>query len=313
MDNRCITGLENLPDEVRGCVLTLGNFDGVHLGHQKILQTARSLADAETAPVAAATFEPPPDAITHPAHQLQRITQPQQKGRLLLEAGADFAVTIRFDEKLMSMSPEAFIKQIIVARFAPRHVVEGRNFFFGRGRAGNVETLSRAEPAAKFAVHVVEPVTAALAGRDVRVSSSLIRSLVGQGEIEQANQCLGRRFELLGRIIAGAGHGRLLEFPTANIEPHQQVCPADGVYAGKAEITDRQFPAAISIGNKPTFGPAEQRTVEAFLIGAEGDYYDQPMSLSFAARLRDQQQFDGVERLKAQIEKDVQRAREIIG
>jgi riboflavin kinase/FMN adenylyltransferase len=312
MEERYIEGLDSLPPSLQGCVLTIGNFDGVHLGHQQILHSARALGDADGITVAALTFEPPPELVLRPEQPPLRITPSQQKYRLLLVAGADYVVAVKTDRDLLRMSPKQFIDQVIVKRFAPTHVVEGRNFFFGRGRSGNIDTLAQAAPTSGFVLHVVEPVMVGLPDGAKRISSTLVRELVLAGRIEDANRCLGREFALYERVVPGKGHGRILEFPTVNVDPHQQVVPLDGVYAGKATVNGDNFSAAISIGSKPTLGPSE-RAIEAFLIGARGDLYGKELTLAFTQRLRDQQRFETPEQLKAQIAKDVERVREICG
>ncbi|MBS3734214.1 MAG: riboflavin biosynthesis protein RibF [Phycisphaerae bacterium] len=311
MSARLIQGLQNVDDALRGGVVTVGNFDGVHRGHQSILQTARALADASDAAVAAVTFDPPPDGVLRPGHVVQRLTPHRVRCEHLAVAGADAVVAIRAEPRVLNMLPEDFIVEVLVARFAPRHVVEGCNFRFGRDRGGDVETLARFGSRHGFDVHVVEPVMVEIDGTPVRVSSTRIRRLVADGRIEQANSCLGRAFTLYGTVRAGAGHGRLLKFPTCNIDPVEQVVPADGVYAAVAIVDGARHAAAVSIGNKPTLGPAPRREVEAFLLDADGDYYDRELALALYARLRDQRRFDGAEQLSAQIAKDVARVRDI--
>lgn len=312
MDDHCITGLDSVPNEARGGVLTVGNFDGVHLGHQRIVTTARGLADAEGSAVTALTFDPPPDLLLHPDHAGRRITTHQQRCWLLRQAGADWVVTARTDSTLLAMTAEAFIKEAIVDKFAPRHIVEGDNFFFGKGREGNVRTLQQWQKRGSFTVHVIEPVTLDFADGPRRVSSSLVRQFIAAGRVEDAARCLGRPFALSGEIIPGQGKGRVLQFPTANIDPGQQVCPADGIYAGMATIEGKTFVVAISIGNKPTLGPIDYSVVEAYLLDAQGDYYGRQIELGFIARLRDQQKFDSLEALQEQIAKDVEHVRQII-
>jgi len=315
MDENCIMGLEALPEAVRSCVLTIGNFDGVHVGHQRILARARSLAEAAGATAVAMTFEPPPDLVLRPADPPQRILPAEQKLRLLRAAGAEAVVVARADDALLSMRPAEFIEHVIVRRFAPRHVVEGPNFRFGRRRSGTVETLRQAGPSWGFEVHVAEPVVVDLGGSAETVSSTLVRGLVMAGRVADAATCLGRPFALYGRIVSGLHFGRILEFPTANLSSGEQVCPGDGVYAGRAAIGATTYPAAVSIGTKPTLtdGSEAHRCIEAFLLNAEGDFYDEDMALSFVCRLRDQERFDGIEALRAQIDKDVARVREICG
>ncbi len=310
LSKNCIDGLESLPEGLAGCVLTIGNFDGVHLGHQRIVQTARELAAPYGLPVVAMTFEPPPDLVIRPADAPQRLLPPAQKCRLLAAVGADWVVTVPARAELFAMTPQQFIDDVIVRRFAPRHIVEGPNFFFGRGRSGDVSTLRQAGLRGGFEMNVVEPVMLDVAGGSQRVSSTLVRGLVAQGNMRDAQRCMGRPFTLYGPVVAGAGQGRLLEFPTANLAPGDQILPPDGVYAGTARIGEVSHPAAISVGTKPTLGPAP-RVIEAFLIDARGDFYNQDMALGFFQRLRSQERFDGMESLRQQIAKDVQNVRDI--
>jgi riboflavin kinase/FMN adenylyltransferase len=309
---RHILGLGSLPAAVRGGVLAIGNFDGVHIGHQRILATARALADGQVLPAVVMTFEPPPERVLRPFSASPRITPADRKLELLLEAGADTVVTAWSDQGLLSLSAQDFIEQVIAGAFAARHVVEGDNFRFGRGRAGDVSVLARAAARFGFVTHVVDPVFVELPGGAERVSSSLIRRLVTAGQVEPAQACLGRPFALFERIVPGQGLGRTIEFPTANINPADQVIPADGVYAGRARVNGDGYPAAISVGGKPTLGGGP-RVVEAFLVGAHGNLYGSLLRLEFLQRLRDQQRFDDTQQLKAQIAKDVERVRQICG
>ena len=305
----CLKGLESVPPGLRGCVLTIGNFDGVHLGHRRILLTARALADAEKAPAAALTFDPLPDQVLRPSGAPKRISPLEDRCRRLHQAGADVVVVARCDKPLLSMSPADFIS-LVVERFAPRHVVEGPDFVFGLKRAGNIDLLRKAGAEAGFFVHVVEPVLLDFDEGPDRVSSTLIRMLLVAGRVADANRCLGREFTLYGKVVPGHGRGRVLEFPTANIES-DQILPADGVYAGRACAQGKVHGAAVSIGTKPTFGVG-LRTLEAFLIDAAGDFYGNDVAVSFLARLRDQQKFDSPEALKAQIARDVEAVKAIL-
>jgi len=313
MDEGALQNLNDVSGALRGGVLTIGNFDGVHRGHQLILHVARELANARGLNLVAMTFDPPPDLVLRPGDAPKRLTPHEAKCRLLREHGADAVVTVRPEPGLLALSPDEFIRQALLDRFAPRHIVEGDDFRFGRNRAGDVRALRQAGGSAGFEVHVVEPVVQDLPEGAARVSSSLIRRLVGEGRIEEANRCLGRPFTLVGPVVAGQGRGRLLEFPTANLDPGEQVCPPDGVYAGRADVDGGRYPAAVSIGNKPTFGPAEETSVEAFLLDAEGDFYDEKMELAFLRRLRDQRRFASPGELREQIVRDVAQVRRIHG
>lgn len=311
MTERFHHGLDAIPEALCGGVLAIGNFDGVHRGHQRIVQTARELAGQGAGPVLAMTFDPPPDVVIRPNDKLRRLTPHKHKCELLAAAGADAVVTARATRQLLGMEPDAFAEQVIARRLAPRHVVEGPNFRFGRRRAGDVAALAAAGERLGFEVHVVEPVFTEIDGEPWRVSSTRVRELIAQGRIEAAARCLGRPYALYGPVLPGAGQGRLLSFPTANIDPPEQIVPADGVYAGIAEVGGGRHAAAVSIGNKPTLGPAPERVVEAFLLDGTGDYYGQELKLELLARVRDQERFRSAEQLSDQIAKDVARVRDI--
>ncbi len=310
MSDICTTN-SNANDASRhGCVLSIGNFDGVHLGHQLIVQTARAVAQEKGAKTIVATFDPPPEMILRPDNVAKRLTSLDEKKQLLLDAGADEVVTLHADANLLAMSPQNFIDEIIVEKFKPVCMVEGPNFFFGRRREGNVECLAEAGKRANFDVQVIDPLLLELDGQKTHISSTLIRSLIGEGKIDQANRCLAREFTITGNVVGGYRRGRLLDYPTVNIEPGLRMTPADGIYAGRATVQGAKHPAAISIGDNPTFGPAE-RTIEAFLLNVEADFYDESITLHFIRHLRSQERFDDTEALKAQIARDVQQVREI--
>lgn len=311
MDDRCIQGLELLPAAVHGSVLTVGNFDGVHLGHQRILHTARGLADAHGVAVVAMTFEPPPDLVIRPTDLPERISPHDQRCRLLRAAGADWVVTLKSEATLLRMEPDEFVNQIIVEKLSPLHMVEGEDFRFGLQRRGDARVLQQWGRRVGFGVHVVEAVTLDFPEGPCRISSSLIRKFVAAGRVGDAARCLGREFSLFGTVIPGQGQGRVLDFPTANINPTEQVIPADGIYAGRAVVGGQGSAAAISIGHKPTLGPVPGRVVEAFLLDMREDCYGREMTLSFVARLRDQQKFSTMRELQDQIAKDVEHVRQV--
>lgn len=304
-------GLDNVPDSLKGCVLTIGNFDGVHRGHQAIIDRARQLARPEGTQVVAMTFDPPPDLVVRPADPPQRLTPQPLKRELLIEAGADHVVTAIADMQLLSMTPEAFLKDVIGEKFAPTHIVEGSDFHFGRKRSGSVETLQQAAGPMGFGMHVVDPVMIAFADGEQRISSTMIRRLVAGGRVDDAADAMGRAFTLVGTVVGGEQIGRVLEFPTANLAPGEQITPADGVYAGLASLDELTVPAAISIGCKPTTGPSP-RTIEANLIGVEGEFYGRIMRLQFYKHLREQRTYDSLDALRAQIARDVQQTKDVM-
>ena len=311
--NDRILQLESFPADVRNCVLTIGNFDGVHVGHQRIIEIARPLA-ANNGPVVALTFNPPPDLVLRPADAPLRLTPHEVKCRLLIEAGCDYVVTEAASQEILSLTPDEFAERIIVSAFGPRHMVEGPNFFFGKKRAGNVETLREIGQRNGFEVHVADPIRMELSDDETLVSSTRIRGLVGRGQVAEATRCMGRPFTLYGKVIRGRGLGRKLEYPTANIQPTGQVIPADGVYAGYAEIAGKRRTAAISVGTAPTFNSETegQRLVEAHLLSTAEDLYGQSIAVAFVERLREQRRYDNPEALKTQMARDVEQVRMIV-
>lgn len=309
---RIYRGIASIDDHLRGAVLTVGNFDGVHLGHQRILRTAHALAKVSSAVVAAMTFEPHPIAILRPNDVPPRLTPWEEKVAQLEKAGADAVIVLETDWPLLSLSAEDFVREVLVKRIHPSYIVEGPNFAFGRGRTGDVKTLQAMSPRGGFQVRVVEPYKLHKAdGSSLIVSSTTIRKLLQQGRVEDANACLGRSYAMVGAVIHGAGAGRKLGFPTINLDPADQLVPGEGVYAGMAEVAGLRAPAAISIGTRPTFG-GERLVVEAFVLDETGDWYAERARLEMVARLRDQKRFDGPAALAEQIAADVAQVREII-
>lgn len=200
----------------------------------------------------------------------------------------------------------------MVEKFHLKYLVEGRNFFFGKDRAGNIQTLQDLACQFSFDVIIVEPVMINLPDEgEVRISSSLIRRLIGRGDFSSAARCLGRDFVLYGKVIPGHGRGRELSFPTANVDPNGLVVPPQGVYAAWSEIDGLRYRSAVSVGPRPTFG-IEQDVIEVHLIGAEGVFYGKEIAITFQERLRDLQKFPDADTLRRQIEQDVKRVCEIL-
>lgn len=310
-NDRHIVGLQNVPASLQGCALTIGNFDGVHRGHRRIVAHARALADADGDAVVALTFDPPPDLVLRPGDEPQRVGPHEETVKYLLEAGCDAVVTAKTSLDLLHTNPEDFVDEVILRRFAPRHVVEGPNFFFGRGRSGTIATLQHAGRANGFIVHVVDPVMVELDGEPTRVSSTLIRGLIKAGRVDAAGDLLTRPFALTGEVVHGDHLGRTLKYPTANLDRGEQIVPADGVYAGSARLGVTTYPAAVSIGYKPTFA-SDRRTIEAHLIGAGGEFYGRRIRVGFLKRLRDQVRYNSAAALVEQIARDVEQTKGIV-
>ncbi|RIK64480.1 MAG: bifunctional riboflavin kinase/FAD synthetase [Planctomycetota bacterium] len=308
---RIYRGISSIDDHLRGAVLTVGNFDGVHLGHQRILRTAHALAKVSSAAVVAMTFEPHPISILRPERDPPRLTPWDEKLHQLERAGADAVIRLATDWPLLSLSAEDFVREVLVKRIHPSYIVEGPNFAFGRGRAGDVRTLEQLSPKGGFQVRIVEPYRLHLSdGRQIVVSSTQVRALLAAGNVVDAAHCLGRPYALVGTVIHGAGAGRRLGFPTINLDVGKQLVPAEGVYAGAAEVAGLRAPAAVSIGTRPTLG-GTSLAIEAFVLDESGDWYAETARLELFRRLRDQRKFDGPQALSAQIAVDVQQVREI--
>jgi len=306
-----INGLEQIPDALRGCVLTIGNFDGVHRGHQQILAQAGLFGAGTHQKVVVLTFDPHPLEIVNPGRVPERLMPLSEKISRLTQAGADAVVVARSEPALLSLEPADFIESVIERKFKPSHVVEGWSFGFGKGRKGNADVLRDLGARHGFEVFIVEPVRLQVAHNEtVLVTSSMIRELIRAGQVDRARLCLGRPYALFGEVAAGHGRGSELGYPTANLGKIDQLIPAEGVYAGRAEAGGRSYDAAVSIGTTPTFGDGSLQ-VEAFLLDCDVELYGQPMKLEFLRFLRGQQRFESPKALAEQIERDVRQVRTV--
>jgi len=294
-------------------VITLGNFDGVHLGHRAILATARELADARNARVVVLTFDPHPSATLDPANQPPRLCSRDQKLERLKRAGADEVVVLEPTRDVLAQDPRDFVRKL-VREYAPIAFVEGADFRFGKGRAGDIALLQQMGTEHGYQV-LIQP------SRDVTLSdlsvvtvrSSVIRTLVGHGRPADAQRCLGEPFSLTAAVIQGEQRGRTLGIPTANLDLdslHDHMLPADGVYAGTATWTGaaHEYTAAISVGNKPSFGHVKL-TIEAHLLNFNADLYGQTLTLTFTHWLRDQMRFPSLDALRQQLARDIEKVR----
>jgi riboflavin kinase/FMN adenylyltransferase len=296
-----IDGLRRLPP---GAIISIGNFDGIHLGHRRILQTARGLASSNDAALAVVTFEPHPLTVLRPQAVPPRLTLPQRKAQLLEEATVTHLVILPPEPNVLNLSAEEFW-HLLRDHVKPAWLVEGSSFNFGRGRAGTIDKLKEWTGQSSVKLNIVEGVEATLLDLSiVPVSSSLIRWLISNGRMRDAAICLGRPYELEGSVIEGHKRGRRLGVPTANLDCREMQIPADGVYAGRCTYNSETYPAAISIGTLPTFGNYA-RQIEAHLIGFSGDLYGQSLCVEILDWVRDQLKFDGVESLKRQLHKDI--------
>jgi riboflavin kinase/FMN adenylyltransferase len=302
---RVINGLDNVGPDLAGCVLSIGNFDGVHLGHQRILCRASEAASGRSRPSVAITFDVHPLAVVAPDRTPPMLTPLDEKLHEMAKCGPDVAIVARADRELLGRTAEDFVEHIIVRRFRASSVIEGPSFRYGRGRQGDVDTLRDSGTKFGFDVEIVDPMHVEIArGRREMISSSLIRGAIADGNVALAARALGRPYALMGPIIQGRGLGRRLGFPTANVAVTNQLLPAEGVYAGHATVRDARHVAAISIGRTPTFHGTSV-LLEAYLLEFDCEVHGESMRLEVEAWLRPQLTFASSEELTRQIEQDV--------
>jgi riboflavin kinase/FMN adenylyltransferase len=295
------------PPAVTGGAVTVGNFDGVHHGHRELVAAARRWADRLGGPAVAVTFDPPPAHLLYPQAIRPPLTTLVDRADLLHAAGADHVVVLRTDAGLLSLSPEAFFEDVLLRQFRVTAVAEGYNFRFGRGRAGDVNTLRDLCAAAGVGFEEVPPQV--VAGE--AVSSSRVRAALAAGDVALAAELLGRPYRIAGRVVAGAKRGRTIGFPTANLDDVETLLPKEGVYAVRAAVGGDVHPAAANVGPNPTFGE-DARKIEVHLIGYTGDLYGAELAVEFAAWLRDTRPFAGVAELVEQLRQDVAAAARLL-
>jgi riboflavin kinase/FMN adenylyltransferase len=304
-------------------VLTIGNFDGLHLGHQRIISTARAAASRyDASGLAVMTFHPHPAAILHPQNAPRILTPLVLKQKLLASAGVDFLIVIKDDYNLLTLSPGDFIDKFLQRYIEPVAIVEGVDFNFGYGRSGNVGTLKQLAEERNFDVVIAASQQVEIDSEPTVCSSSRIRNLLDSGKVAGAASMLGRNYKLIGKTVHGRGVGKRLGFPTANIEPLDQLVPAEGVYAGLVQVGDKPedvcqstggTPAAFSIGRAKTFVTDHPMLIEAHLLDSEpSDLTDKWLAMDFVERIRGQIRFDSQEELKSQIAGDCQQAKKIL-
>ena len=287
-------------------VVLIGVFDGVHKGHQQLLNRAKEIADGRN--IVALTFDPHPTTVFAPDRAPTMLTTLADRVELLKIHNADQVAVMKFNEKFAAMSPEDFVQTVLVNQLHASTVIVGRNFTYGHKAAGNVNTLIKSGLTHNFTVDVQE-----LKADEEVISSSRIRALVIEGKVEKARELLSRPHRLDGVVVHGEKRGREIGYPTANLGKIEgQTIPADGVYAGWLTVGINFWPAAISIGTNPTFEGDRGRQVEAYALDQQGlDLYDKNASIEFGWYLRPTLKFDGLEPLLEQMKKDCDKAREL--
>ena len=292
---------------MRGLVVVLGNFDGVHLGHRAVLRRGLEVARGRGAPLVAATFDPHPRAVLRPGDEPRLLTTLELRREELRRQGADEVRVIRFDKALSRKSPEEFVRDVLVGEIGAALVVVGENFRFGHRASGDfadLKRLMRESGGDAFAVSI--------AGTNgAEITSTHIRALISAGDVEEASRLLGRPYLIRGEVVEGDRRGRQIGFPTANVLPDPAVIvPARGVYAGFVQFDGKEYASCTNVGVAPTFDRAESR-IEAHLLGFRGDIYGKTVDVGFMRRIREEKRFSGIEALREQIARDVEVARKI--
>ncbi|MDO5373972.1 MAG: bifunctional riboflavin kinase/FAD synthetase [Corynebacterium glutamicum] len=322
------SGLDSVPADLQGSVVTIGVFDGLHRGHQSLIGEAKKQAEELGVPCVMVTFDPHPIAVFLPGKEPTRLAPLDYRLNLAAECGVDAALVIDFTKELAGLSAEEYFTTMIVDTLHARSVVVGENFTFGVNGAGTEATMR--ELGQKYGVNVT--IAPLLHDDNQRLCSTLVRDYLDQGQVERANWALGRRYAVRGEVVRGAGRGgKELGYPTANLYlPTSVALPADGVYAGWFTITDDReidkeisrdidgtmvpgvrYQTAISVGTNPTFGD-ERRSVEAFILDQEADLYGHHVMVEFVGHLRDMVKFNGVDELLDAMARDVTNARDIL-
>ena len=309
---RIARGSRTLEKPLERAVLTVGNFDGFHVGHQRIVATVTARARACDGQAAVYTFEPHPRKVLQPEHAPRLLTTLEQKLELFEAAGVDVAIVEPFDREFARLPAERFVHEVLHERIDPIEVYVGYDFRYGRDREGSMRTLTELGPHLGFSVTIVPEVK--LGRRDV--NSTRIRELLEQASVEEAGLLLGRPYRIRGRVVPGDRRGRTLGFPTLNLDAENEVLPQTGVYAGHVRFLDEGSPAAHSVfgavtnvGRRPTFGGSPRVLTEAHLLDFAAEAYGRRIEVTFEHHLRAEQRFPDVDALRAQIAADAELAR----
>lgn len=285
---------------LRGTILTLGVFDGLHLGHQRIMEKVVTRAKEVGAVPTAITFDPHPRAVLHPENSPPLLQTLDQRLANFEVLGIEQAIVIRFDNNFAAQNADVFLRDIVYERLQAKEVYLGKGFFFGKNRGGNIDLLKKMSAELGFFADEVEEVRL----RGTRISSSKIRNLLAEGKVNLARRMLGRPYGVEGQIVHGFERGRTIGFPTANLKPNNRVIPKYGVYATATLINDVWRKSITNVGVRPTFEDETAPSIETYVFDFDGDLYGDVLRVRFLHRIRDEQKFGGIEELKAQIERD---------
>ncbi len=307
-----VRGSEALERPPKRAVATIGNFDGLHLGHQAIVETVIARARAREGDAVVYTFQPHPRKVVHPQAAPPLLTTLEQKSELLEAAGIDLLIVEPFSREFASTPPDVFVHNYLYERLRPEEVYVGYDFHYGRDREGSMRLLTEMGPRLGFSVTIIPEVRVG----DFNVSSTRIRALLAEGEVERAAEMLGRAYAVRGQVVPGDQRGRDLGFPTLNLRPENEVLPSNGVYAGWVRLLDAgdpaagdRFPAVTNVGKRPTFKADDPPLAESHLLDFSGDLYGRHFEVSFQIRLREERRFVGPDALREQIQNDIESGR----
>ncbi|MGQ9646957.1 MAG: bifunctional riboflavin kinase/FAD synthetase [Thermodesulfobacteriota bacterium] len=302
-----ILGLDQLKRPLNNPVVTLGNFDGVHLGHQSIFRRVKEEAQKIKGEAVVITFEPHPLKILSPQTCPPLLTPFKKKMMFIEKSGIDTVLCIEFTQNFSEISPFDFIKNILMEKVKPRKIVVGYNYHFGKGHRGDVEILKQVCKLFNVDVDVMAPLRIG----STTVSSSKIRELIKDGKVEEASRLLGRNYPVIGKVVRGVKRGQTLGFPTANLEISEDLYPKKGVYAVEVVWNEQRLDGVANVGVNPTFYPAQAKgenplLIEVYILNFRGDLYGEQIQVNFIRRIRDETRFDSSAELIEQINKDVE-------
>jgi riboflavin kinase / FMN adenylyltransferase len=303
-----VRGLHNISRRHRGCVLTVGNYDGVHLGHQKMIGALKARATELRSAATVLVFEPSSKEFIDPEGAPPRLTRWREKFLALAAQGVDRLVTLRFDEYMRAMTPECFVDELIVAALGTRHIVVGNDFRYGCNAGGTIDSLRAAGQARGFGVEQIAP----FVFDGVRVSSTVVRERLAESDFAGAKRLLGRPYRMLGRVVHGRELGRELGFPTANLRLMRRRPPVQGVLAVRVfGIAPEALTAVASLGTRPTVDGTDM-LLEVHVFDFAGELYGREIEVEFVAKLRDEVKFDSLDALTAQMKVDAAQARDLL-
>ena len=303
-----VRGLHNISQRHRGCVLTVGNYDGVHLGHQQMIGALKARASQLQAAATVLAFEPSSKEFIDPDGAPPRLTRWREKFLALADLGVDRLVTLRFDECMRGMTPHCFVDELLVQKLGTRHMIVGDDFRYGSNAGGTIDSLRAAGQAHEFGVDQIAPFLV----DGVRVSSTAVRERLDFGDYAGAARLLGRPYRMLGRVVPGLRLGRTLGFPTANLRLMRRKPPVSGILAVWIHgIDSRPLPGVASLGTRPTVNGVEP-LLEAHVFDFSGDLYGRQIEVEFVAKLRDEVKFDSLDAMTVQMQIDAARARDLL-